>query len=58
MGESKISWASWKDACRDKSIGGLGINDMILVNPVISGKWHWSLIYVGTCMWKDIVYVR
>lgn len=35
MGESKISWASWKDMCRDKSIEGLGVNDMILVNPVI-----------------------
>ena len=44
--------------CRDKSIRGLGVNDMILVQQVISGKWQWSLIFVGTCMWKDIVSVR
>jgi hypothetical protein len=41
--KNKISWVSWKDVCRPKKEGGLGVRDLKWFNLSLLSKWRWRL---------------
>jgi hypothetical protein len=42
--KNKIAWVSWKDVCRPKEDGGLGVRDLKWFNLSLLAKWRWKLL--------------
>lgn len=57
-GSKKICWVAWKDACKPKMEGGLGVRDLRLVNLALLGKWRWILLQKETGVWRMIIAAR
>ncbi|KAK2422417.1 hypothetical protein QL285_032952 [Trifolium repens] len=56
MGErDKIPWVSWKDVCRPKVEGGLGVKDLLLFNLSLLAKWRWRLLVEDGSLWKKVL---
>jgi hypothetical protein len=58
MGWRKISWVSWKEVCKPRSHGGLGVRDIGKVNLSLLIKWRWRLIHSSQAFWKKILVAR
>jgi hypothetical protein len=43
----KMCWVKWKDVCRPKKDGGLGIRDLQVMNISLLAKWRWKLLEEG-----------
>jgi hypothetical protein len=43
-GGRSISWVKWKEVCKPKSQGGLGVRDVGKVNLSLLIKWRWKLL--------------
>jgi len=48
-----ISWVSWKDVCRNKEEGGLGLRDIRKFNYALLAKWKWHFISQEEGRWKE-----
>jgi len=48
-------WASWKDVCKPKEEGGLGMLEIRRFNFALLGKWIWSLGYEKKGLWKEVL---
>ncbi|KAK2436747.1 hypothetical protein QL285_021719 [Trifolium repens] len=57
-GGRKISWVSWKEVCKPKNQGGLGVRDVGKVNLSLLIKWRWRLLQRGNALWKDILVAK
>jgi hypothetical protein len=57
-GGRKISWVSWKEVCKPRSQGGLGVRDVGKVNLSLLIKWRWRLLQGDNALWKDILVAR
>jgi hypothetical protein len=57
-GGRKISWVSWKEVCKPRSQGGLGVRDIGKVNLSLLIKWRWRLLHHSHAFWKDILLAR
>ncbi|MCH79506.1 LINE-1 reverse transcriptase like [Trifolium medium] len=57
-GGKKISWVKWKDVCKPKSQGGLGVRDVGKVNLSLLIKWRWRLLQKEDALWKDILVAK
>jgi hypothetical protein len=56
MGDKdKISWVSWKDVCRPKEEGGLGVKDLGWFNLALLAKWRWRLLMEDGSLWKKVL---
>ncbi|MCI15623.1 LINE-1 reverse transcriptase like, partial [Trifolium medium] len=56
LGEkAKIPWVSWKDVCRPKKEGGLGVKDLLLFNVSLLAKWRWRLLVEDGSLWKKVL---
>ncbi|MCH89732.1 LINE-1 reverse transcriptase like, partial [Trifolium medium] len=53
--KSKIVWVSWKDVCRPKIEGGLGVRDLKWFNLSLLAKWRWRLLLEGDSLWKNVL---
>jgi hypothetical protein len=53
--KNKISWVSWKDVCRPKKEGGLGVRDLKWFNLSLLAKWRWRLLMEDGCLWKNVL---
>jgi hypothetical protein len=42
-----MCWVKWKDVCRPKKDGGLGIRDLQVMNISLLAKWRWKLLEEG-----------
>jgi hypothetical protein len=51
----KMCWVKWKDMCRPKYEGGLGIRDVRIMNISLLAKWRWKLLGVGDEVWRSVV---
>lgn len=45
----------WFEVCRPKDLGGLGIQNLALVNKALLCKWRWK-IFNAEGMWQDIIH--
>ncbi|KAL4313144.1 hypothetical protein GQ457_01G007670 [Hibiscus cannabinus] len=50
-----IHWVSWKDVCRPKDHGGLGLVDIRLRNRSLLNKWFWSFGSENGSLWRKVV---
>ncbi|GAU40143.1 hypothetical protein TSUD_163120 [Trifolium subterraneum] len=57
-GGKKISWVSWKEVCRPRSEGGLGVRDVAKVNLSLLIKWRWRLLQSGYAFWKEVLVAK
>ncbi|GAU48412.1 hypothetical protein TSUD_99270 [Trifolium subterraneum] len=56
--KDKIPWVSWKDVCRPKSEGGIGVRDLKWFNVSLLAKWRWRLLRVDDLLWKRVLEAR
>ncbi|GAU45708.1 hypothetical protein TSUD_86840 [Trifolium subterraneum] len=54
----KIPWVSWKDVCRPKSEGGLGVRDLKWFNVSLLAKWRWRMLGWEDLLWKRVLEAR
>ncbi|MCI18150.1 RNA-directed DNA polymerase (Reverse transcriptase), partial [Trifolium medium] len=54
-GGRKINWVSWKEVCRPRSQGGLGVRDVWKANLSLLIKWRWRLLEKGNALWKEVL---
>jgi len=50
-----ISWISWKDVCRPREEGGLGLREIHKFNHALLAKWIWCYISQEVGRWKEIL---
>ena len=50
-----ISWISWKDLCKKREEGGLGIRDIRKFNYALLAKWKWQCISEERGRWKEML---
>jgi len=50
-----ISWVSWRDLCRTKEEGGLGIKDIRKFNYALMAKWMWRYSFDEKGRWKEVI---
>jgi hypothetical protein len=55
LSKKKICWVKWRDICRPKKDGGLGIRDVRVMNTNLLAKWRWKLLMEGDEMWMRVV---
>ena len=48
-----ISWISWKNICKLREEGGLGIRDIRKFNVALLAKWKWRCISNEKGRWKE-----
>jgi hypothetical protein len=58
LGGRKSSWVSWKEVCKPRNQGGLGVRDVGKVNLSLLIKWRWRLIHSGNAFWKDLLVAK
>jgi hypothetical protein len=54
----RIYWVKWVDICKPKMEGGLGIQDLRIVNLSLLAKWRWNLLVEGEEIWKNVIIAR
>jgi hypothetical protein len=57
-GDTKICWVSWKEVCKPRSQGGLGVRDIGKVNISLLIKWRWRLIQKDNALWKEVLVAK
>jgi hypothetical protein len=57
-GGRKINWVSWKEVCKPRGQGGLGVKDVGKVNLSLHIKWRWRLLQKENALWKDLLVAR
>ncbi|KAK8604824.1 hypothetical protein V6N13_082293 [Hibiscus sabdariffa] len=50
-----IHWVRWKDVCRPKEHGGLGLVDIRLRNRSLLNKWIWRFGSENGSLWRKVV---
>lgn len=46
---------NWEYVCTPKSIWGLGVRGLWLVNHALLEKWNWRLLVWDSWLWRDII---
>jgi hypothetical protein len=54
-GGGKVCWVSWKEVCKPRNQGGLGVRDVGKVNLSLLIKWRWRLIQKDNAFWKEFL---
>ena len=52
--KGKYHLVSWSEVCRPKDLGGLGIQNLALMNKALLVKWWWK-IFNSIGLWQDIL---
>jgi hypothetical protein len=53
--KEKITWVSWRDGCRPKEEGGLGVKDLKWFHTSLLTKWRWRLLVDHDSLWKKVL---
>jgi hypothetical protein len=57
-GGRKINWVSWKEVCKPRSQGGLGVREVGKANLSLLIKWRWRLLEKGDALWKEVLVAK
>jgi hypothetical protein len=58
-GRKKLSWVKWKDVCKEKRKGGLGVRNLEKVNLSLLMKWRWRLLdSEDSALWKEVLVAK
>jgi hypothetical protein len=57
-GGRKVCWVSWKEVCKPRCQGGLGVRDVAKANLSLLIKWRWRLLQKDNGLWKDILVAK
>ncbi|GAU26515.1 hypothetical protein TSUD_361480 [Trifolium subterraneum] len=57
-GGRKISWVKWKEVCKPRCQGGLGVRDVGKVNLSLLIKWRWRLLQPEGAFWKELLVAK
>jgi hypothetical protein len=57
-GGRRINWVSWKEVCKPRSQGGLGVRDIGKVNLSLLVKWRWRLLQNDNAFWKEFLVAK
>ncbi|KAK7314750.1 hypothetical protein VNO77_33278 [Canavalia gladiata] len=50
-----ISCVKWKDVCKPKEIGGIGIKDLKVFNETLMIRWKWKMLANLNQLWVRII---
>ncbi|GKU89448.1 hypothetical protein SLEP1_g3583 [Rubroshorea leprosula] len=53
--ERKINWVSWRDVCKSKDEGGLGVRVLRKFNLALMGNWWGRLAKMEEGLWMKII---
>jgi hypothetical protein len=48
----------WKEVCKPRSKGGLGVRDVGKVNRSLLIKWRWRLLQKENAFWKELLVAK
>lgn len=51
----KNSMVRWKNICKSKEEGGLGVKKLNLFNDVLLTKWKWNLLHQKDSLWGQVL---
>ncbi|KAK2454307.1 hypothetical protein QL285_001883 [Trifolium repens] len=57
-GGRRICWVSWKEICKPRNQGGLGVREVGKVNLSLLIKWRWRLLNRDNVLWKDVLVAK
>jgi hypothetical protein len=57
-GGRSMCWVSWKEVCKPRSQGGLGVRDVGKANLSFLIKWRWRLLQKDNAFWKEILVAK
>jgi hypothetical protein len=57
-GGRKLCWVSWKEICKPRSQGGLGVREVGKATISLLIKWRWRLLQNDNALWKDILVAK
>lgn len=56
--KNKIHWVAWREVCKEKEDGGLGIKNLRAFNLALLGKWLWRLRTEKEALWYKVLVSR
>lgn len=54
----RINWIKWRNVCKPKEGGGLGVRNIKCFNNALICKWKWRILQEGDVIWRDILTFR
>ncbi|XP_058775283.1 uncharacterized protein LOC131649540 [Vicia villosa] len=53
-----INWVCWDTVCKSREEGGLGVNNMEIMNVALLSKWKWRILTEKEAVWRDLLEAR
>lgn len=53
-----IHWVCWDIICKSKEEGGLGVNNVEIMNATLISKWKWRILAENDAVWCGILKAR
>ncbi|XP_058759424.1 uncharacterized protein LOC131632711 [Vicia villosa] len=51
-------WVSWDIVCKSREEGGLGVNNVEVMNVALLSKWKWKILVEEEAVWRGILVSR
>ncbi|CAN1164308.1 Putative ribonuclease H protein At1g65750 [Linum perenne] len=56
--EKKLHWVAWEVVKAPRGSGGLGIQDLKIMNNALLGKWAWRFAVVRVAWWRALIVTK
>lgn len=57
-GCKKIARVKWKNVCKPKECGGIGIKNVFIFNEAFLAKWRLNLMSKEALLWSDVLIAK
>ncbi|CAN1341569.1 Putative ribonuclease H protein At1g65750 [Linum perenne] len=54
----KIHWVKWEIVKTPKSLGGLGVHDLKIMNSALLAKWAWRYATERSAWWRNLIVAK